>query len=140
MKKRLFFLISLAMLTNLLSFSFAPLNVQAAEDEIGNLIEGQLEPIGDIYGNPDVDENTFAEAISKIIKIVLGFLGVIFIILIIYAGFNWMTSAGNEEKIEKAKKTMVAAVIGVAIVLMAYAITYFVIDSLLEATTGSGIS
>ena len=51
----------------------------------------------------------------------------------------WMTSAGNEEKIATAKKTMTAAIIGVAIVLAAYAITFFVMDQLLVATKGEGL-
>ncbi len=76
------------------------------------------------------------EIVSIIIKLVLGFLGVIFVVLIIYSGFNWMTSAGNEEKISTAKKTMVAAIIGLTIILAAYAITYFVLDVVIEATQG----
>jgi len=76
--------------------------------------------------------------ISQMIKIVLSFLGVIFIILIIYAGFLWLTSAGSEEKIDKAKKIMVAAIIGLAIVLSAYIITVFVLDKLLSSTTERG--
>ncbi|OGY48805.1 MAG: hypothetical protein A3D39_03305 [Candidatus Buchananbacteria bacterium RIFCSPHIGHO2_02_FULL_39_17] len=74
--------------------------------------------------------------VSNIIKIFLAFLGVIFIILIIYAGFTWMTATGSEEKISKAKQIMLSAFIGVAIVFLAYAITFFVIDKLLEATRG----
>jgi len=74
--------------------------------------------------------------ISDIIKLFLSFLGVIFIILIIYAGFIWMTAAGNDEKISTAKSTMTAAIIGLAVVLAAYAITYFVIDQILESTKG----
>ena len=81
-------------------------------------------------------EVSISEVISDIIKLLLSFLGVIFIILIIYAGFKWMLSRGNEEDIGKAKRTMTAAVIGLAIVLSAYLITYFVIDQLLEATKG----
>jgi len=83
-----------------------------------------------------------AVVISWIIKAILGLLGVIFIVLIIYAGFLWMTSAGNEDAIGKAKKTIVAAIIGLAIVLFAYMITIFVIDQLLIASTGdpSGIN
>ena len=74
--------------------------------------------------------------VSGIIRILLSFLGVIFVVLIIYAGFMWMTAAGNDEKISKSKKIMAAATIGLAIVLAAYAITYFVLDQLLEATKG----
>jgi len=81
---------------------------------------------------------SLGEMISYVIKLVLSLLGIIFVILIIYAGFTWMTAAGNDEKISSAKKTIISATIGLAIVLAAYAITYFVIDQLLEATQGSG--
>lgn len=96
----------------------------------------------------DLQEQAFLEAIgfnpnmrvgeivSYIIKLLLSFLGVIFIVLIIYAGFLWMTAAGNEEKISKGKNIMASAIIGLAIVLAAYLITYFVIDNLLLATQG----
>lgn len=81
--------------------------------------------------------NSPALIVSMIIKAVLSLLGVIFIILIIYAGFLWLTSGGNEETITKAKKTIVAAIIGLAIVLSAYVITVFIIDKIIESTTGS---
>jgi len=61
-----------------------------------------------------------------IITALLGLVGMIFFILFIYGGFQWMTAAGNEEKIRKAKKLIVNAVIGLAIIIMAYAITYFI--------------
>ncbi|MFA6215835.1 MAG: hypothetical protein WC768_04680 [Patescibacteria group bacterium] len=79
---------------------------------------------------------SLGQVISFIIKIFLSFLGVLYVILIIYAGFLWMTSAGNEEKITKAKKIMTSAFIGLAIILAAYALTYYVIDNLLIATKG----
>lgn len=79
---------------------------------------------------------TIAVVVSDIIKILLSFLGVLFIVLIVYAGFMWMTSAGSEDKITKAKAIMVAAIIGLVIVLAAYAITYYVVDQVLEATKG----
>jgi len=74
--------------------------------------------------------------VSAILKMVLSFLGLLFFLLILYAGFLWMTSAGNDEKIEKAKAIMKGAIIGLLIILMAYVITYFVIDQALEATRG----
>ncbi len=77
--------------------------------------------------------------VAVIIKTILAFLGIIFVILIIYAGFLWMTAAGNDEKISKSKKIMASAVIGLAIVFSAYIITVFVIEKLLDATgTGGG--
>lgn len=139
MKKNLLTLLGLVLITNLLSFAVAPSMLADTDGEIDTLILEQLEPIQSVYGQDDVDSKTFARAIADIIKIVLGFLGLIFLILILWAGFRWMTSAGNEEQITQAKKMMVAAVIGAAIVLAAYAITFFVIDSLLEATAGESL-
>ncbi|MBI3290907.1 hypothetical protein HYZ76_01335 [Candidatus Falkowbacteria bacterium] len=82
----------------------------------------------------DPGRNTLGEVVADIIRIFLSFLGVVFVVLIIYAGWLWMSSAGNEEKIDKAKRIMTSAFIGLLIVLAAYAITYFVIDKILEAT------
>jgi len=133
MRKSIFTILGLLLVSNLLAFALVP-PTQASSDEVGTLILEQLEPVEEIYGQEDVQSDTFAKAVADIIKIVLGFLGVIFLVLILYAGFMWMTSAGNEEQISKAKKTMVAAVLGAAIVLSAYLVTFFVVDALLEAT------
>ena len=135
MKRNLFTIFGLIVLANILSFALTPALVQA---DLKSDIDQELAPIQTIYGQGQVDRGTLSATIAEVIKIVLSFLGVIFIILIIYAGFMWMTSAGNEEKITKAKKTMVAAVIGVAIILLAYAITTFVMESLMSATGTRG--
>ncbi len=72
----------------------------------------------------------------SIINVALGLLGIIFVALILKAGFQWMTSQGNTEAIEKAKGTMQSAAIGLGVVLSAYAITQFVVNALFDATTG----
>lgn len=64
--------------------------------------------------------------IAAIIKGFLALLGVIFVILILIGGYNWMTAAGDEEKVRKAKDTIQRAIIGFLIIAAAYAITYFV--------------
>ncbi len=78
--------------------------------------------------------------IGNIIRIFLGLLGTIAIVLVLYGGFLWMTAAGNEEKIEKAKKILTNAAIGLAIVLSAYAITSFIISRLLSVSSGGTIT
>ena len=75
--------------------------------------------------------------IAKIIRIVIGFLGIVAVGLIMYAGWVWMTSEGNEEKIEQAKKILKNAVIGLIIILSAFAIVSFIINSLTGAISGS---
>jgi hypothetical protein len=75
--------------------------------------------------------------IVRIIQIFLGLLGIIAVVLIIYAGFLWMTAAGNEEQIDRAKKTLVSALIGLMIILASLGIATFILNSLLQAT-GAG--
>jgi hypothetical protein len=134
MKKFYLTLLSLAILTNLAYFALTPL-VSQATTGVEVDMRTQLEPVRQVYApDEDVTGATFARTIARIVQVILGFLGVIFLVLVLYAGFLWMTAAGNEEKIKKAKDIMIAAVIGVAIILSAYAITYFVIDNLLRAT------
>ena len=81
------------------------------------------------------DPNTIPEIIGAIIGTFLSLLGIIFLCLIIYGGFLWMTSGGNETKVLKAKKTLTQATIGLLIILSAYAITQFVFQAMQSATT-----
>jgi hypothetical protein len=76
--------------------------------------------------------------VGRIIQIVLSFLGTIALLLIIYAGFIWMTSSGDEEKIGKAKKILTNALIGLIIILSSWAITTFIISRLAGAINGTG--
>ena len=67
---------------------------------------------------------------KMVIQGFLGLLGIIFIILMLTAGYNWMTASGNEEKLKKAQITIRMAIIGLIITVFAYAITYFVFSAL----------
>jgi TRAP-type C4-dicarboxylate transport system permease small subunit len=73
------------------------------------------------------------EIIAALIGVFLSFLGIIFLILIIYGGFVWMTSGGNETKVLKAKKILERAVVGLIIIMASYGITVFVFNSLQAA-------
>lgn len=75
--------------------------------------------------------------VARIIRVALGLLGIVALLLILYAGFLWMTAGGNEEQIATAKKFLLNTVIGLAIILSAYAIVSFVISRLLAATGGN---
>lgn len=72
----------------------------------------------------------------RIINFVLSLLGIVSVIIILYAGFTWMTAGGNEEKVGSAKKILSAAVMGLIIILTSYSIMSFVLRSLCE-TIGS---
>lgn len=68
--------------------------------------------------------------IGNTISVVLGMLGVLFLILTIYAGLLWMTAGGNTENVKKAKSILLNSVIGLIIVLSSYAITATVLQYL----------
>lgn len=67
--------------------------------------------------------------ISNTISIVLSFLGVIFLLLAIRAGYLWMTAQGDAKKVEEAKDILTRAVIGLIVVVSAYAISAYVIQN-----------
>ena len=84
------------------------------------------------FGQP----RNLPEVIGSLIGIALSLIGIIFLVLIIYAGFTWMTSMGNERKILEAKKTLTNSTVGLTIILSAYAITAFIMQALRSATGG----
>ena len=74
--------------------------------------------------------------IVDIIKTVLGLLGIIATVIILFAGFKWMTSMGNEENVTSAKNMLIAGVIGLVIILFSYALATFILKYLSAAATG----
>lgn len=77
---------------------------------------------------------TPATIIGQIIGAVLAFVGILFLVLMIYGGLLWMTARGNQEQVTKAKDLIIASVIGLIIILSAYAITAYVGQALTSAS------
>ncbi len=71
---------------------------------------------------------------ARIINVSLGFLGIIAVIIVLIGGFKYMVAGGNEEKTSEARNLIVSSIIGLAIMLSAWAITSFVISQLVTAT------
>lgn len=97
-------------------------------------ISGNLESVNQSSG---LGDQPLDETLGMLINVLLGLLGIIFLVLTIYAGFLWMTAGGDEKKVAKAKGIIITAVIGLVILLSAYAISTFVLEQLISAT-GSG--
>lgn len=74
-----------------------------------------------------------ATVIGGVIFGILSILGVVFVTLIVYAGFKWMLAQGEEQKIDEARNLIIHSIIGLAIILAAYAISYFIVDKLQQA-------
>jgi len=93
----------------------------------------QLTNVGKAAYGTDVVK-PLPELVGKYIRIFLGLLGVIFVILMVYGGYTWMTSFGAQEKVKKAKDLIIDAVIGLIIILAAYVLTNYVVSALVKQT------
>jgi len=72
--------------------------------------------------------------ISRIINVALGILGIVVTLIIIAGGFRWMTAGGNEEAVAQAKKIISAGVIGLLVIIIAYALSTWIFGVILNAT------
>lgn len=90
-----------------------------------------------VYGTAS-GPDTLVEWIGQIVGLIIGFLGVILVLYIIWAGFIWMTAGGDTKKVDDAKAKIKNAVIGIIIVFAAYAITTFVTSQLSDITGATG--
>ncbi len=94
--------------------------------DLGSVIKGKLGTVQDKAGLPA--QSSPVDVVVLVIKGALGLLVIIFFIMILVAGFRWMTAGGNEDTVGKAKSNIKNAVIGLVVVLFAYAITNFIFD------------
>jgi len=76
------------------------------------------------------EASSVQDLVGKVIYSLLTFVGVLFLGLIIYGAMTWMTAEGNEQKVEQANKILMGALFGLAIVVSAYAVTYFILNYL----------
>lgn len=87
-----------------------------------------LQKTGSTAGYASTTSNTIEGLIGNIILTLLSFVGVLFLVLIIFGAITWMTAEGNDEKVKKATTIIKNSVIGLVITLSAYAISYFLIS------------
>jgi hypothetical protein len=111
------------------AFSSASPNLQDAFRTNDGNNSDPLDQLADAAGyNTDNAGSQLENYISSVIKTILSILGILFMILLIYGGFLWMTDQGNTTQVEKAKKLITAAVVGLIIILLSYAISIFVFE------------
>lgn len=98
---------------------FAPFSGHAQHTGAEDVL---LEKI-DKENNPGlVRTGNVEEGILNILGYILSFVGIIMLALIIWSGFRWMMSGGKQEVIEESRSTLVRAVIGFAIIMLAFVI------------------
>ena len=66
------------------------------------------------------NETSIPNLIARVIKIILGLVGIVSLVMFIYAGFLWLTAQGSMEKVKKGKDVMLYSVIGIVIVFSSY--------------------
>lgn len=129
MKKILNILMALTLLFFITNIGSA----QVLDPSAVNNLKANTDLVGSSGG---LGQASVGSIVATIIQAGLGLLAAIFLILMILAGFRWMTAGGNEAQVKKAQETITTAIIGLVIVLAAYAITYFIFKYL-PFTSGS---
>ena len=117
-----------------LAFAGVPVNRAVAQDN--NLLWGNYSQ-GNVQNDIGLGSRDPRAIIASVIRIILGFLGIVAVVIILLGGFKWMTAGGNEEKVGEARKLIVQGIVGLVIILAAFGIATFVISSLLNATSGN---
>jgi hypothetical protein len=109
-----------------LNLIIAPFTALALDECSGS---GSISEGVQCFGSTAYDQSAptpLVELISGIINVLLSLLGVVFLILIIYGGYTWMTAMGDETKVKKAKQVITTASIGLVIIILSYGIASFV--------------
>ncbi len=126
------FAIAIFSISTMAVFAAAPLPVAAVDN---NLLWGNEFNQNAVQGELGLGNRDPRAIVASVVRIILGFLGIVAVIIILLGGFKWMTAGGNEEKVGEARKLIVQGIIGLVIILAAFGIATFVINSLLTATT-----
>ncbi|MBI5728213.1 MAG: hypothetical protein HY984_00480 [Candidatus Magasanikbacteria bacterium] len=108
--------------------------VTLAATGAGSLTANDL-GVNAIQSTVSLGSGDIRQTAARIINVALGFLGIIAVIIVLIGGFKYMISGGEDQKVTEAKQLIISGIIGLAIILSAWAITSFVISRLLTATT-----
>lgn len=122
------------------------MNLTLKKIAIGAATVAVLSPVAAFAAGPELGLN-YATAIglgtqdvrttvSNVIKAFMGLLGIVAVCLILYGGFRWMTAMGDQTKVDDARKIIVSGIIGLVIILSAYAIANFVLGAIINGTSG----
>ena len=132
LKKKLFSLLLIGSLASAF-LPAAPVKADASDADVDRVFWGNKQ--AQFESNVDLQKNKDPrELAAQVINIALGFLGLVVVLLLLYAGFMWMTAAGDAAKVDKAKSLITASIIGIIIILSAFAISQFVLRAIYGAT------
>ena len=110
---------------------FSALPVLAQRPNLGAQINANLR-YGTLTG---LGTRDIRGVVMTILNVILGFLSVVAVVITLWGGFKWMTAGGNEDQVSEARRIILAGIVGMAVIFSAYAVSIFVIRSLVTATT-----
>jgi hypothetical protein len=125
--------LALAVLLPAMLFA-APVHAQDNVDQFFGGAEGTLTG-EDFATQAGLGSGHLPATIAQIIRVALGFLGIVAVVIILFGGFKWMTAGGNDDKVKEAKKLIISGIIGLVIILSAFAIATFVLSQVQSAVT-----
>lgn len=113
-------------------------STNAAPSNLGAMLNQAAGAEGAGYDTSVSGESALARTAGIIVRAFISLIGIIFISYTIYGGFLWMTAAGKEEQITKAKNIIRDGIIGIIVILGAAAIYYFIFNALNQGATSGG--
>lgn len=129
MSKKIHLIIILIFIINLLITGLALAQSDTAKSVKEGLTNTGVEA-GFSIGEQGKPDRSFAEAVGRYVSGLATILGALFMLLIIYGGWLWMSARGNDDQVSKAKAIIVGAVIGIAIVITAQIIVQLALKAL----------
>ena len=133
MKKMKKQIIGLIILSIVLTLTLLPTASSLAGNNITDTMKGAL-GFSNLPGGDGDPEAKTTRIIGGIINAFLSIFGVFFFVLIVYGGYKWLAAMGREEEVTKAKDIIRSAIIGLAIVMSAYAVSWFVVSRIQAVT------
>lgn len=100
-----------------------------AADDFSTGLGGGADKAGEGQGLAGKD-TSLQDVIKTIVNIILYVVGIIAVIMMIFGGFQYITSSGDTAKVTKAKNTILYGIVGLVIAILAYAIVQFVMNGL----------
>lgn len=104
-------------------FSVLPAVALAA----GSGVEGGLSDVKDSFGNTAITADDIPRTIAQVIEILLGIAGAVAVLFVLFGGFQYMTAGGSDDQVKKGKATIFNALIGIVLIVLAYAIVNVVV-------------
>lgn len=91
---------------------------------------GVDEALGQVKTSGSLSKKKVGDVVKIVVDTMLYIIGIISVVMIIFGGIKYATSAGDSNKVTSAKNTLVYSIVGLVVAVLAYAIVQFVFDSI----------